>query len=51
VTPDDVKATLRPVLTHRLILRPEAQMRGTEIDEILDGIAAGIPVPGSGVRA
>jgi len=51
VTPDDVKATLRPVLTHRLILRPEAQMRGTGIDEILDGIAAGIPVPGSGVRA
>jgi len=51
VTPDDVKATLRPVLTHRLILRPEAQMRGTGIDEILDGIAAGVPVPGSGVRA
>jgi MoxR-like ATPase len=50
VTPDDVKAVLRPVLTHRLILRPEAQMRGSEIDEILDGIAAGIPVPGSGVR-
>ena len=51
VTPDDVKAMLRPVLTHRLILRPEAQMRGTGIDEILDGIAAGVPVPGSGVRA
>jgi MoxR-like ATPase len=51
VTPDDVKATLRPVLAHRLILRPEAQMRGTEIDEVLDGIAVGVPVPGSGVRA
>ena len=51
VTPDDVKAMLQPVLTHRLILRPEAQMRGTDIDEILDGIAAGVPVPGSGVRA
>ncbi|HSM02601.1 MAG TPA: AAA family ATPase [Acidimicrobiia bacterium] len=51
VTPDDIKAMLRPVLTHRLILRPEAQMRGTDIDEVLDGIAAGIPVPGSGVRA
>jgi MoxR-like ATPase len=49
VTPDDVKAMLKPVLTHRLILRPEAQMRGTSIDDILDGIAQGIAVPGSGV--
>jgi len=51
VTPDDVKIMLRPVLTHRLILRPEAQMRGAVLGEIVDGIAAGIPVPGSGVRA
>jgi MoxR-like ATPase len=50
VTPDDVKAMLRPVLTHRLILRPEAQMRGAFVEEIVDGIAAGVPVPGSGVR-
>ena len=51
VTPDDVKAMLKPVLTHRLILRPEAQMRGTVVEEIVDGIAQGVPVPGSGVRA
>lgn len=51
VTPDDVKATLRPVLTHRMILRPEAQMRGAYLADIVDGIAAGVPVPGSGVRA
>jgi MoxR-like ATPase len=50
VTPDDVKAMLRPVLTHRLILRPEAQMRGAVLEEIVDGIAAGVPVPGSGVK-
>jgi MoxR-like ATPase len=50
VTPDDVKATLRPVLIHRMILRPEAQMRGAVLADIVDGIAAGIPVPGSGVR-
>jgi MoxR-like ATPase len=50
VTPDDVKETLQPVLAHRLILRPEAQMRGTSIEDIVDGIAAGMPVPGSGVR-
>jgi MoxR-like ATPase len=51
VTPDDVKAVLRPVLTHRMILRPEAQMRGASIDEIIDGIAAGVPVPGTRTRA
>jgi MoxR-like ATPase len=50
VTPDDVKAMLRPVLTHRLILRPEAQMRGALLEDIVDGIAQGLPVPGSGVR-
>jgi MoxR-like ATPase len=49
VTPDDVKAMLRPVLTHRLILRPEAQMRGGDIPQIVDAIAQGIPVPGARV--
>ena len=49
-TPDDVKAMLRPVLTHRLILRPEAQMRGTIVSQVVDGIAATIAVPGSGAR-
>jgi len=51
VTPDDVKATLEPVLIHRLILRPEAQMRGTEIEDVVAGVANAVPVPGSGVRA
>ena len=50
-TPDDVKAMLRPVLTHRMILRPEAQMRGASVEEIIEGIAHGIPVPGTRSRA
>jgi MoxR-like ATPase len=50
VTPDDVKAMMSPVLTHRLMLRPEAQMRGAEIGEIVEGIAQGVPVPGTRVR-
>lgn len=49
VTPDDVKAMLRPVLTHRLILRPEAQMRGISVEEIVEGIASGVEVPGTRV--
>lgn len=51
VTPDDVKSMLRPVLTHRLILRPEAQMRGAVLEDIVDGIAQGVPVPGTRVKA
>ena len=50
MTPDDVKAVLRPVLTHRLILRPEAQMRGASIEDIIEGISAGVPVPGTRAR-
>ncbi|MBT8197600.1 MAG: AAA family ATPase [Acidimicrobiia bacterium] len=49
VAPDDVKAVLHPVLNHRLILRPEAQMRGVGIEQVIDGIAQGVPVPGSRV--
>jgi len=47
VTPDDVKAMLRPVLTHRLIMKPEAQMRGISPEDIVDGVATGVSVPGT----
>jgi MoxR-like ATPase len=50
VVPDDVKASMRPVLTHRLILRPEAQMSGAVLEDVVDGIADLTPVPRSGVR-
>jgi MoxR-like ATPase len=51
VTPDDVKETMRPILTHRIILRVEAQMRGRTAEDVIDDIAEAVPVPGSGVRA
>jgi len=47
VTPDDIKEIILPALTHRLILRPEAQMRGVQIEKILEAIAQGVPVPGT----
>ncbi len=47
VSPDDVKAVMEPVLNHRLILRPEAQMRGVSVSGVIEGIAAGVPVPGT----
>jgi MoxR-like ATPase len=51
VAPDDVKGVLRPVLNHRLILRPEAQMRGVTIDQILEEVTSSVAVPGTRVAA
>lgn len=47
VTPDDVKDMLHPVLNHRLILQPEAQMRGAGVQSIIDSISARVGVPGA----
>lgn len=51
VSPDDVKSVLHPVLNHRLIMRPEAQMGGETVQEILSEIAGSVPVPGTRVAA
>jgi MoxR-like ATPase len=45
VAPDDVRAVSVPVLEHRLILRPESEMEGARIGEVLDRILHAIPVP------
>ncbi len=45
VTPDDVKALTLPALRHRVGLRPEAQMDGVSVDEVLASILATVPVP------
>ena len=45
VTPDDVKALARPVLTHRVQLRAEAELEGATAAAVLDGLLAGVPVP------
>ena len=47
VTPDDVKALASPVLEHRLALRPEAQMRGTDLASIVHAVVGGLEVPGT----
>ncbi len=47
VTPDDVLAMLGPVLNHRLILRPEAQMRGISVTDVVTGLGRSVPVPGT----
>jgi MoxR-like ATPase len=48
VLPDDVKELAPVVLGHRLILAPEAQLRGRDVAAILDEILAATPVPVEG---
>ena len=45
VQPDDVKRILGPVMSHRLILRPESRLRRLNADQVLDGIISEIAVP------
>jgi MoxR-like ATPase len=45
VTPDDIKAIAPPLLRHRLILRPEAQLDGLKIDDVIRAILTQVPVP------
>jgi MoxR-like ATPase len=45
VTPDDVKALAEPVLAHRLILKPNAELRGLTAAKILAQILESETVP------
>jgi MoxR-like ATPase len=47
--PDDVKAAALPVLRHRVILRPEAEMEGLLADNVIDQIIASVEIPKSSV--
>jgi MoxR-like ATPase len=43
--PDDVKAAALPVLRHRLLLKPEADLEGLTTDEVLAQVIAAVEVP------
>jgi len=45
VIPDDVKELALPVLRHRVLLRPEAEVEGYNADRVLTSILAGQIVP------
>ncbi|MDH5292803.1 MAG: AAA family ATPase [Acidimicrobiia bacterium] len=45
VTPDDVKAIALPILEHRMVLRPEAHMRGLRVQEVVDSVLRSLAVP------
>ncbi len=43
--PDDVKAAALPVLRHRIILKPEADLEGLTADQVLQQVLAAVEVP------
>jgi MoxR-like ATPase len=43
--PDDVKAAALPVLRHRLILKPEADLEGITSDHVVSSVLAAVEVP------
>lgn len=44
VTHDDVQSICRPVLGHRLIMRPEAEMDGRTVDAVIQQVIQRVPV-------
>jgi MoxR-like ATPase len=45
VTPDDVKSVAAPVLRHRVVLKPEAELDGVMPDQVIGRILGSVPVP------
>jgi MoxR-like ATPase len=50
VEPDDVKQIAPPVLTHRMILQPEARLQNVTAEELITAILDETPVPMIEVR-
>ena len=45
VLPDDIRHMALPVLSHRLILTPEARMKGVSAQQVLSQLIETVPVP------
>jgi len=48
VYPDDVRAVLRPIMAHRIILNPESILRGESIDAVIERVTSAVKPPMSG---
>ena len=49
VLPDNVKRVISPVLAHRLILTPDAELWSETVEHVIERIVARVPVPLGGV--
>jgi len=47
VVPDDVKQMAHPVLRHRFMLQPDAELEGISTDRVIDEILDDVRVPGA----
>jgi MoxR-like ATPase len=45
VYPDDVREVLRPVMAHRVVLNPDAMLRGDTIDAVLERMTGSVKPP------
>ena len=45
VVPEDLKALIEPVFAHRLLLAPDAAMRGVTAAEVLRSVVESVPAP------
>jgi MoxR-like ATPase len=45
VLPEDLKTLVEPVFAHRVLLSPDAQLRGVTAAEVLDDAVRSVPVP------
>ena len=45
VLPEDVKTLAAPVLEHRMLLRPDFEMEGVEIREVIKAVLETVEVP------
>lgn len=53
VYPDDVRAVLRPIMSHRVILNPDAILRGETVEAVVERMVTKVKPPttgGSGAR-
>ncbi len=45
IIPDDVKQAAKPVLRHRIVLKPEADLEGVTPDQVLQDVLRAVEVP------
>ncbi len=46
VIDDDIKAVATEVISHRLVLHPEAMLQGTDPESVINDLLGAVPIPG-----
>lgn len=45
LTPDEIKAVAKPILRHRLVLRPDAEIEGMTSDKVIEQLLQSVEIP------